>query len=152
MDIIYFLDENINIRDDRRQGSYVPVTIKIIREGQPGFEQRDEQPLNLLYSSEDLEYKRLNRDLPVYVVIFLQHTGRIDEATKYFYDEDVARKYIASLNRAISQRYNVENVDVHYKYGMQNLNKLLKDMPLNTFTSFRTPTDTFSITLAKVVK
>ena len=145
MDIVYYLDEKIH--ENRRTGAYVPVTMNIIRENSKDFPQKYIHPNHYLYSFHILE-DRIKQGLPVYIVIFIHHSGR-DEATKYFFTENEARKYINFLALAIRKKQKIEDVDVHYENGSQNLYKLLKDMPLNTYTSFQTPGDTFSITLAK---
>ena len=85
---------------------------------------------------------------PIYIVTFIQHTGK-DEITRYFFNENDARKYIRFLGNAIENRQKATDVGVHFESGKENIHKLLNNMPMNSYTSFKTPKDTFSITLAR---
>jgi len=139
--MIYYVDEKI---DHEKKGKYVPVSIKLVREDK---KEKKDKYLHQLYSPNDLD-RRIKQGVPVYIVTFIQHTGK-DEATKYFFDETDARRYISMLDRVITEKQNVRDVDLHYDSGRQNLHDLLKDIPMNTYTSFKTPKDTFSVTLAR---
>ena len=128
--------------DKDKKGVYVPVSLKLIRQGTPGFEFG--YPWQMLDSAHRLETRP-----DVYVVIYIQHSGK-DQATRYFFTEERARDYIRALSRVIVEQQNVREVDVHHENGKRNLFSLLDNIPVNTYTSFQTNTDTFSITLGKV--
>ena len=138
MEVVYRIKETV----EDKKGVYVPVSLKLIRQGTPGFEFG--YPWQMLDSAHRLETRP-----DVYVVIYIQHSGK-DQATRYFFTEERARDYIRALSRVIVEQQNVREVDVHHENGKRNLFSLLDNMPVNTYTSFQTNTDTFSITLGKV--
>ena len=138
----YFINETIN--DKYRRNEYVPVSVHIYKRGEKGFIQ-DSFPWHRVY----VQY-HIRKGTPVYTVSFIQHSGK-DEAAKAFLREEDARRYISALGRAIVQKQGVENVDVHYGAGQKNLLPLLEKLPVNTYVNFRTPSDEFSVTLARSV-
>ena len=136
----YYLDEKI---EDSR-GIYVPVQISLI-------------PLESLEDGDFERWEVLKTDKVLsgneYLVIFIQHTGD-DDVVKIFDTEKEARKYIRTLGIVIARKENMESdkytVEVHYKSGRMPLEKLVAGIPVNSYTSFETPQDRFSITLARV--
>ena len=144
MEILYYVDEKIN--EKGRKGSYVPISAKLYREGESGFVYAE--PYRML-SSQLLLNERIKEGIPVYILTYIQHSGK-DEQVTYGLDEHEMRRYIDAFRRAIERQQHVEYVDVHYESGKQNLKTLLTNMPMNTYTSFRTPTDTFSFALIKI--
>lgn len=132
--------------EDQRQGNYVPVHGEIFKRGQLGFS--EEEPWALFEAEHDLEYRVAN-GIPVYIVTYIQHTGK-DDGSKYFLSEKEAKSYIKGLARAIYQRENTSKVDVHDKMGEQNLFTVLEELPINNYVSFRTPKNTYSVTFYQV--
>ena len=143
----YYLDEKI----DDREGIYIPVQTSLI-------------PLESLESNTKLErWQVLKTDKMLtgneYLVVFIQHTGD-DDVVKIFDTEKEARKYILALGIVIARKEKLpgkvntfgypDQVDVHYKSGKMSLEKLVAGIPVNSYTSFETPQDRFSITLVRV--
>ena len=85
----------------------------------------------------------------VFIVTYIQHSGK-DYSSNLFLTESEARRYISALGRAIKMRTGADKVEVHFDGGLQRLDAVL-DVPVNTYVNFRTPTDEYSITLAKTV-
>ena len=154
MDYLYQLNEKVG--DD--ETTYVPVSMELEKYSDSS---KYVHPFQMLSATEDLE-----KISPLFLVIFIKHTGEVEQDKAYFANEEGARKYIEALGKAISMKSGVKNVQVHYNEstvketgkelsvqrdsGKQDLQTLLRKLPLNTYTSFRTPQDTFSMTLAKL--
>ena len=142
----YYLDEKI----DDRKGIYIPVQTSLI-------------PLESLEDGDFERWQVLKTDKVLtgneYLVVFIQHTGD-DDVVKIFDTEKEARKYIRALGIVIARKENLpgqvntfgypDQVDVHYKSGRMSLEKLVAGIPVNSYTSFETPQDRFSITLTRV--
>jgi len=142
MDEEYFVDETVN--DKFRRNEYVPVSVNIYKRGDKGFIEKS-LPWQRVYID-----RLIRKGTPVFVVSYIQHSG-VDEGTKAFLNEDVARRYISGLGRAVVEKQKVEEVDVHYNAGKKNLMKLLQNIPVNTYVNFRTPKDEFSVTFSRAV-
>ena len=141
MEVDYRIFETVH---DKSRGPYVRVSTRLVRRGDKEFEEG--KGYQMLSSATPLEGRT------VYIVTYFQHLRGDDvkdEATKYFFEEDQARRYLFAIARAIEKQQGVEEVDVHYDSGKKNMFKLLEKLPVNNYTSFRTPEDTFSVTLAK---
>ena len=120
---------------------YVSVSIKIHKIGDKGYV-RDVFPWHRLW----IPYI-VKENQEVYVVIYIQHSGEDHSATAFFKESD-ARKYIKALKTVISNADKTDTAEVHYNNGVESLNEIL-DLPLNSYVSFRTPSNEYSITLAK---
>ena len=137
----YSIEEKIH--EKRRKGVYVPVSMKIYKEGESKFDAH-------AYPWEKLWIDRkLNRGTPIFIVSFIQHSG-VDSDAKAFISESIARKYLRSLAIVLSQKQG-DTVDLHYKGGKSTVYEVLNDIPLDTYVNFRTPNDEFSVTLAKTI-
>jgi len=123
---------------------YVPVSIKIHKRNEKGYNE-EAFPWHKLWIN-----KPLKKGETVYVVTYIQHSGS-DENAKAFFNEKDVRKYIFALARAISVKNKTDKVEVHYNNGVENLFSVLESIPLNTYVNFRTPTDEYSVTLAKTI-
>ena len=127
-----------------QKAKYVPVSIKVHQHGDKGYVS-DTYPWQRFYTD-----KLIRKGQTVYVVTYIQHSGK-DENSKVFFDEKLARRYIDALGRALVMKHNSDKVEVHYNNGVENLHVLLEKLPVNTYVNFRTPTDEYSITLAKTI-
>ena len=138
----YYLDERID--NFGLKGKYVPVSAKLHKRGEIGFVENS-FPWQRVFVD-----RVVRKGTPVFVVSYIQHSSK-DEAARAFLKESDARKYITALGKAIVQKYAVQEANVHYGQGSFKILNLLLDMPLNTFTNFRTPQDEFSVTFIKTI-
>ena len=136
----YYLDEKID--DFGPKGKYVPVSGKLHKRGEMGFVENS-FPWQRVFVD-----RFIRKGTPVFVVSYIHHSSK-DDAARAFLKESDARKYITALGKAIVQKYGVQEADVHYGQGSVKILDLLLDMPLNTFTNFRTLQDEFSVTFIK---
>ena len=125
------------------RSKYVPVSMKLHKVGEPGY-QRDAFPWHRIWSD-----RRIPKGKTVYIVTYIQHSGS-DDGARLFFEEKDARKYIFALTRAISMNTGVQEVEVHYNNGLEDIFNVTQ-LPVNTYVNFRTPQDEYSITLGKTV-
>ena len=138
MEETYLIRETIS----DKKTTYVPVSMKLKKDS---LYVRDEVlPWHKVSTNRYLEKGR-----EVFIVTYIQHSGK-DYASNLFLTESEARRYISALGRAIKMRTGADKVEVHFDGGLQRLDAVL-DVPVNTYVNFRTPTDEYSITLAKTV-
>ena len=135
---------NEKVYENKRKGPYVPVSVKIFKEGQLGFDYYA-HPWHKLWID-----RKLDKGTPVYIVSYIQHSGS-DHYASAFLSESVSRKYAISLAKAIGQKQGTDHVELHHNGGVQTIYKVIHELPLNNYVNFRTPTHEYYITLAKTI-
>lgn len=132
----YYIEDEIG----REREKYVNVKTRIYKRGEKGFVE-DSQKYQRVF------LKVPNQDT-VFLVTYIQHDGE-DEESRAFFKIEEARKYIKALTTALISRHG-NFVTVHNHKGKMNVYPLLTQIPLDTYTNFKTEDGKeFSLTLSR---